>query len=69
MKQPGRVVTYTTKDNTVQFGRTYNRDSRVNGKVVVHLLTPDLQHVKDEKGQDKKVLVDGKKLTYRGYID
>jgi hypothetical protein len=68
MKSPGRLVTYTTKDGSIQHGRTYNKDNLVNGKVVVHLLTPDLQHIK-ENGQDKKLLVDGKKLTIKGFVD
>jgi hypothetical protein len=68
-KTPGKLVTYTTQDNTVQHGRTYNRDNLVNGKVVVYLLTPDKQHIKDEQGQDKKMLVDGKKLIIEGFID
>ncbi len=69
MKQPGRLVAYTTKDNTVQKGRTYNRENLVNGKVVVHLLTDDLQHIKDERGNAKKVLVDASKLIIKGFID
>lgn len=69
IKSPGKLVSYTTKENTVQHGRTYNRNNLVNGKVVVYLLTPEKQHIKDEKGQDKKMLVDGKKLSIYGYID
>lgn len=68
-KSPGKLVTYTDKEGNTQHGRTYNRDNLVNGKVVVYLLTPDLAHVKDEKGMAKKVLVDGKKLTFKGFID
>jgi hypothetical protein len=68
MKSPGKLVCYTTKDNTVQKGRTYNSDNLINGKVVVHLLTDDHKHI-EENGQPKKVLVDGKKLTIKGYID
>lgn len=68
MKTPGRHVTYTDKEGVIQHGRTYNKDNLVNGKVVVHLLTPDMQHIK-ENGQDKKVLVDGKKLIIKGFID
>jgi hypothetical protein len=69
MKSPGRLVSYITKDNATQVGRTYNRDNLVNGKVVVYLLTPQLQHVTDEKGQPKKVLVEAGKLTIKGFID
>jgi hypothetical protein len=69
MKTPGKLVSYTTKENTTQLGRTYNRDNLVNGKVVVHLLTPDRQHIKDEKGGNKKVLVEASKLTIKGFID
>jgi hypothetical protein len=69
MKSPGKLVTYTTKDNTTQYGRTYNRENLVNGKVVVYLLTPEKQHIKDEKGQDKKVLVEASRLTIKGFID
>ncbi len=69
MKSPGKLVSYTTKDNTTQLGRTYNRDNLVNGKVVVHLLTPDREHIKDDSGQDKKVLVEANKLIINGYID
>lgn len=69
MKSPGKLVSYTTKDNTTQLGRTYNRDNLVNGKVVVHLLTADRQHIIDEKGQPKKVLVEANKLSIHGFID
>lgn len=69
MKSPGKLVSYTTKENTTQLGRTYNREKLVNGKVVVHLLTADRQHIIDEKGQPKKVLVDASKLSINGYID
>jgi hypothetical protein len=69
MKTPGKLMTYTDKDGNTQHGRTYNRDNLVNGKVVVYLLTPDLDHVKDEKGQAKKVLVEGRKLVVKGFID
>jgi hypothetical protein len=41
----------------------------INGKVVVYLLTDDNRHITDEKGQQKKVLVDGKKLIIKGFID
>jgi hypothetical protein len=69
MKSPGKLVSYTTKENTVQQGRTYNSENLVNGKVVVYLLTDDLKHIQDEKGNAKKVLVDGKKLIIKGFID
>jgi len=68
MKSPGRLIAYTTKDGTVQYGRTFNRENLVNGKVVVHLLTDDLEHIK-ENGQDKKVLVEAGKLAIKGFID
>ena len=69
MKTPGKIITYIDKEGNTQHGRTYNRDNLVNGKVVVHLLTPDRQHIIDEKGQPKKVLVDAGKLTIKGFID
>jgi len=69
MKTPGRIVFYTDKEGKTQYGRTYNRDNLVNGKVVVYLLTTDLKHIKDEKGQDKKLLVDAGKLIIKGFVD
>jgi hypothetical protein len=69
MKLPGKLVSYTTKDNTTQKGRTYNRDNLVNGKVVVYLLTDDNRHIVDEKGEPKKVLVEASKITINGFID
>lgn len=69
MKQPGRIVYYTTKDLTTQYGRTYNSENLVNGKTVVHLLTPDLKEIKDAAGNDVKVLVDAKKLNIKGFVD
>lgn len=69
MKSPGKLVSYTTKENTTQLGRTYNREKTINGKVVVYLLTADRQHIIDEKGQPKKVLVDANKLSIHGFID
>jgi len=68
MKTPGRLVSYTNKENKSQYGRTYNNENYVNGKVVVHLMNDDLELIK-ENGQDKKMLVDAKKLTIHGYID
>lgn len=69
MKSPGRLVTYTTKENTIQYGRTYNSDNLVNGKVVVYLLNSNLEHIMDQKGQNKKVLVEAGKLVIKGFID
>jgi hypothetical protein len=69
MKTPGKLITYIDKEGAIQHGRTYNRDNLVNGKVVVYLLTSEFKHVKDEKGQDKKVLVDAKKLIIQGFVD
>lgn len=69
MKSPGRLVFYTDKTGNIQYGRTYNNENLVNGKVVVHLLTDDLEHIQDEKGQNKKVLVEAEKLSIKGYVD
>lgn len=68
MKTPGRLVSYTNKENKSKYGRTYNNENYVNGKVVVHLMNDDLELIK-ENGKDKKVLVDAKKLTMQGFID
>ena len=68
MKTPGRLITYIAKDGKIQYGRTYNNENHVNGKVVVHLLTDELEHIK-ENGQDKKVLVEAKRLIIEGFID
>lgn len=69
MKSPGRLVFYTDKSGNIQYGRTYNNENLVNGKVVVHLLTEDLEHIIDVKGQDKKVLVAAEKLSIKGFVD
>lgn len=69
MKSPGRLITYTDKDGNTQYGRTYNKENLVNGKVVVHLLDGNLEPLMDDKGEDKKVLVAVGKITIKGYID
>lgn len=50
-------------------GRTYHSEQSVNGKLVVHLLTDDLQHVLEENGKPRKILCDRKKVEILGYID
>ena len=69
MKTPGKIVSYIDMDNNVQIGRTYNREELMNGKVIVHLLTEKLEHVIDENGQNKKMLVSATKLTIKGFIE
>lgn len=69
MKSPGKLVYYLDKEGNQQYGRTYNKDSFVNGKLVVHLLNDDLEHIKDESGQNRKVLVDASKVIIKGFID
>lgn len=69
MKSPGRLVFYSDNSGNIQYGRTYNNENLVNGKVVVHLLTDDLKHIQDEKWQDKKVLVTAERLSIKGYVD
>lgn len=69
MKAPGRLITYVDKDRNTIYGRTYNKENLVNGKMVVHLLDGNLEPVKNEKGEDKKVLVAAGKLVIRGFID
>lgn len=69
MKSPGRLITYIDKSGNIQYGRTYNNENLVNGKVVVHLLTEGLEHIQDGTGQNKKVLVAAEKLSIKGFID
>lgn len=68
MKSAGRLVFYTDKSGNVQYGRTYNSEELMNGKVIVHLMNDRLNLIK-ENGQDKKVLVEAGKLTIKGFID
>ena len=68
MKQPGRLVYYIDKDGNVKWGRTYNREQLMNGKVIVHLMDDQLKLIQ-ENGQDKKVLVEAGKLNIKGFIE
>lgn len=69
MKSPGRLITYTGKDGNIQFGRTYNDENLVNGKVVVHLMNDNLELMQDEKGGPVKRLVSFEKIQIKGFID
>lgn len=69
MKTPGKFIYYIDKNGNQQHGRTYNNESFVNGKLVVHLLTYKGEHIKDVKGQNQKVLVDASKVIIKGFID
>ena len=69
MKTPGKIICYFDKNGNQQYGRTYNSEKFVNGKLVVHLLTDKFEHIKDEKGQNQKVLVDANKISIKGYIE
>lgn len=69
MKTPGKIIYYTDKNGNKQYGRTFNNESFVNGKLVIHLLTDKFEHIKDDKGQNQKVLVDAKKITIQGFVD
>lgn len=68
MKSPGRLVQYIDKSGNIQYGRTYNGEELMNGKVIVHLMDDRLRLIQ-ENGQDKKVLVDAGKLVIKGYLD
>lgn len=68
MKSPGRLVYYIDKSGNTQYGRTFNKESLMNGKVVVHLMDDQYQLIK-ENGQNKKVLVEAGKLNIKGYLD
>lgn len=50
-------------------GRTYHSEQMVNGKIVVHLLSEDLNHVIQGNGQPKKILCDRNKVKLIGYVD
>lgn len=69
MKTPGKIICYIDKNGNQQYGRTYNNESFVNGKLVVHLLDDQLEHIIDEKGENRKVLVEAKKIIIKGFID
>ena len=69
MKSPCKLIYYTDKDGNQQYGRTFNNESFVNGKLVVHLLTDKFEHIKDEKGQNRKVLVEATRVIFKGFVD
>ena len=69
MKSPGKLVYYLDKNGNQQYGRTYNNESFVNGRLVVHLMTDKFELIQDEKGQNKKLLVDASKVKIKGFID
>jgi len=55
-----RDAGYLVKTKTGKEGRTYHRDGRVNGKVVVYV---------EIEGKELKMLCDPKTITVTGYID
>lgn len=69
MKKPGKLVYYTTKEGKTQYGRTYNYEELMNGKLIIHLLNDELEHVTDSNGQNLKVLVEINKVNMKGFID
>lgn len=65
MKNPGFIVSYTDDKGNIQYGNTYNKDGKYNGKVIVY----PTDEVGIEITNAKPLLVDYKKLSIIGIID
>lgn len=55
-----RDAGYLVKTKTGKEGRTYHREGRVNGKVIVHI---------EVDGKELKMLCDPKTIITTGFID